>query len=550
MILGLWPEAVPFDPSDAEPPVLDSFVSGPAAALTAVTLLAGPAAHASGWAGAAAVAVARAWPGGRRVVLADLSLAEPRLHEVLAVSGDEGVVDVVDYGVSTGRATVTIDDGRFDFLPAGLYAPDPAATLESPAWSGIIDQLAGRGATLLAYLPADAPGAAAFLERTAVLLLVEPHERDAVAGSLRRPYGVMGVLVPPAPVGTEPGLAEPVVEAAAAGAVVAAVRSDPVAGAGAARLSDAEFDRIRLPKDRAARDTLIADLRERQRAARMAPAPDAPVRPAAVPGSSLAMPAGSGDAAVELRLEGAADDVPLDVLDPAVLVPAPPRPPARRARERGHSMTWTVFVVLAVSILAGAWHFLAGRLAPVAPVAAPVVEAPPPAPVVPTALALPWVVVVEVHRDVAAAVGRVDALATAAAPVAFHVAPVELDGTLFYHVMAGPLADSAGAVVLRDSLIAGGHKTGATPTDVRATPLSFLVGEYSTREAADLQLRELARLDMPGYRIDAQAADGQPLHRIYVGGFSSAAEADVIRQMLRSAGIRDTLVTRTGSSIQ
>jgi hypothetical protein len=549
--LGLWPDAVPFDPSGAEPPVLDSFVSGPAAALTAVTLLAGPAAHASGWACAAAVSVARAWPGGRRVVLADLSLAEPRLHEVLGVDGDEGVVDVVDYGVSAARAMVPIDR-RFDFLPAGLYAPDPAATLQSTAWSGIIDELAGRGATLLAYLPADAPGAAAFLERTAVLLLVEPDERDAVTGSLRRPFGIMGVLVPPGSAEDAPEPDEPVVEAAAAGAVVAAARAQAqAAGPGAGRLSDAEFERIRLPKDRAARDTLIADLRERQRAARMAPAvPGAAPPPATVP-SAVAMPAGSGEAAVELRLEGAADDVTLDVTDPTVLVPAPARPQVARAREHGHSMMWTLFVVLAVSVLAGAWHFLAGRLLPVAPIAAPVVEAPPaPPPAPPAALALPWVVVVEVHRDLAAAVGRVDALAVAAAPGAFHVAPVELDGTLFYHVMAGPVADSAGAVALRDSLIAGGHKTGATPTDVRATPLSFLVGEYSTQEAADLQLRELARLDMPGYRLQAESADGQPLHRIYVGGFNSAAEADVIRQMLRSAGIRDTLVTRTGSSTQ
>jgi len=538
LILGFWPDAVPFDPHGADSPVLHRILGGPAAALTAVALVAGPAARAAGGAARAALAVARAWPGTRRIVLADLDLAAPSLHALLGASNDEGAVDMIDYGLSPGHVLQVVDDGRLDFLPAGAYAPDPAATLAAPGWSQVVGDVAARGATLLAYVPADAGGLDGLLRHVgAVLLLAEADEWQGVGERLSHPYAVIGVLTPAAEVETmEP---EP--------------RGDPYVGpaTSSGRLTDEEFERIRLPRDAASRGSLIADLRDRQRAARMTPAPEpepvappAPSSPATAAG--MALPAGMGDAAVEMRLESAADDVPGDTLDPTPLVRAPVK---QRSRYR-HPLAWTLGVVLLAALLAGAWRYLAARLAEQELVAPP--EATPAvlAPVPPQPQPLPWVVAVEAHRDLATALGRVDALAAGAAPFAFHVAPLELDGTLFYHVMAGPVSDSTGALALRDSLIARGHKTGAAPSDVRHAPLAFLIGEYSSAASAAAQLDELRRLDVPGYRVDTEAADGAPLHRIYVGGFGAAAEADVIRQLLRAAGIRDSLVTRTGSITQ
>jgi cell division septation protein DedD len=322
---------------------------------------------------------------------------------------------------------------------------------------------------------------------------------------------------------------------------------------GGARLSDEEFDRIRLPTDGASRAALIADLRERQRTARLAgeagelsgartvPSDTGADRlePPAVP---LVVPSSGGAVTRELEMEARADDVELEAITP------PGRTSARRTPDGyRRPLIWTLAVVLLVSALAGAWRYLSGRL----PRASEVVAAPEPVPepTGPTYAddALPYVVAIEAHRDLPTAVERVTDLREIEPELAFHIEPLERDGVVFYHVMAGPVPDSTLALALRDTLIARGHKTGRTPTDVRATPFTYLVGEYSTEDDAQEQSDILRRLDIPGYVLRAAAADGEPVFRLYVGGFGSEAEAGAIGQMLRAAGIRDTLVTRTGA---
>jgi hypothetical protein len=210
---------------------------------------------------------------------------------------------------------------------------------------------------------------------------------------------------------------------------------------------------------------------------------------------------------------------------------------------------WTIGVVLLTSLLAGAWHFLGSRLAPPAPPAA----APQPAPVAPPAApgvenALPFVVAIEAHRELPFALSRVADLSELEPELSFHIESVERDGTVFHYVMAGPVSDSTSALALRDTLIARGHKTAATPTDIRATSLAFLIGDYGTMTEAAEQVEVLRRLDIPGYVLAGRAADGAPLYRLYVGGFSTEAEAGVAGQQLRAAGIPDSLVVRTGST--
>jgi hypothetical protein len=97
---------------------------------------------------------------------------------------------------------------------------------------------------------------------------------------------------------------------------------------------------------------------------------------------------------------------------------------------------------------------------------------------------------------------------------------------------------------LRDTLIARGHKTAPTPTDVRATPLAFLIGDYGVGRGCGRQQQDiLRRLDMPGY-VHVRRGGGQCSRCIgmYVGGFGSRAEADIIGQMRPEC----SLVTRTG----
>jgi hypothetical protein len=318
------------------------------------------------------------------------------------------------------------------------------------------------------------------------------------------------------------------------------------------RLTDDEFERIRVPKE-GERAALIAELRDRQRAARLAgepggePGPEVPLRATdeGEPRPIHAVPSGAGLVAREVETESRPDEVGLETL-------TPPRR-AVSAQPRGryrHALVWTAVVVLLISLLAGAWHFLSGRLPRQGAVAGTSDSAAVPADASEPRLAadaLPYVVAIEAHRDLALAIGRIVDLAEIEPDIPFHIEPVERDGVVYYHVMGGPVRDSAVALVLRDTLIARGHKTGRTPTDVRATPLAFFVGDYATQADADEQADVLRRLDIPGYVLPASAADGEPVYRLYVGGFGGEAEAGAVGQMLRAAGIRDTLVTRTGA---
>jgi hypothetical protein len=516
----------------AASPVLDDIVEGPAAALTAVALVAGGRVRASGWAARAAAAIAARWGGPRRVVLVDFDLERPALHETVGIANHEGVADVAEYGVSL--ALVRRPLGSFDVVTAGEYAPDPESALRSAAWAGVLGEIAAARETLLASVPADAPGADAVIGWCgAVIVLAEPEESDAVVESLPSAYAVLAVLSPRA----EPDR----------------VHDAP------SRLSDSEFERIRLPTDRASRDALIAELRERQRAARMVPPADTVPRRGAgraaeesADAPPVVLPASGSEHAREMRVEASADDMTLETLDPVK-----PRDeargwgPKRRVRFQ-HPALWTLTVVLIASLLAGAWHFLSGRIGADAaggrgtPAVEPVVTTEPAAEPVTFERDLPYSVALEAHTDLARAFGRLETLAQER-DFSFFIAPLEREGTLYYHIMAGPVPDSAEAVELRDTLLARRLKTAETPTDVRHTPLAFHVGDYGTRDVAEQSMSELRRLDVPSYMLYADAEDGYPLYRVYVGAFTSQAEADVTRQLLRAAGVQDSLVTRTGS---
>jgi len=376
----------------------------------------------------------------------------------------------------------------------------------------------------------------------AVLVLAHEDEAKAIIEQLPRSYAVLAVLAPQATQTTSDIVAPPVTTASAPAALAR--------------------DGIRLPPvSSERRAALAAEVRRRQRGARLVRRAAAPVAASSVSTASSAEPAaesppapamvtaprGSSAAAQEARLEVRADAIALDVLEPAP-------PVLRRRRRYMHPIGLTYVVVLLISLFAGSLHFLRGRWGRPAAVTAPAPEPVPPtlpvstAPVALAAGAVPFAVALEAHRDVATAFERADALTTAHKDLSFYVAPLEREGVLHYHLMAGPVADSAAALALRDTLIARRVKTRSTPSDLRYTPLALLIGDYSARAEADQQLTELRRLDLPGYVVVGSAADSAPLYRVFVGGFAGPAEADVVRQLLRASGVRDNLVSRTRSS--
>ncbi|HLL47416.1 MAG TPA: hypothetical protein VK399_11950, partial [Longimicrobiaceae bacterium] len=90
------------------------------------------------WAADAAVALATAWArAGRRVVLADLHLQEPLVHERLGEPNLDGVVDVFLYGASLSRAARPAPGRGFYLISSGTYTEDPGAVLRHPRWPRI-----------------------------------------------------------------------------------------------------------------------------------------------------------------------------------------------------------------------------------------------------------------------------------------------------------------------------------------------------------------------------------------------------------------------------
>jgi hypothetical protein len=161
-------------------------------------------------------------------------------------------------------------------------------------------------------------------------------------------------------------------------------------------------------------------------------------------------------------------------------------------------------------------------------------------------VALPYSVAVEAHQDLASASERVEALRNDDPEVGFYIAPLLVGKVLYYRVMAGPVADSLEANLLLRRLLEEGHKSGSSPSDVRQAPLAFVLGEYDSRFAAHQRERDVAATSIPAYVVQIRTEEGRTRYRVYAGTYSGPAEADIMRRMLRAAGLPDSLVERVG----
>ncbi len=146
------------------------------------------------WSGRTAVRLAREWAAaGRRVFLADLSLEEPLLHELLDEANGEGISDAVLYGASVRRIARAPARGGFYFAPAGTVVSDPAEVLEHARWDSLAGGFRGAGATLLLFLPAGLAGARSLLERADHLVLLGA---DAATGGFEADERALALLDP------------------------------------------------------------------------------------------------------------------------------------------------------------------------------------------------------------------------------------------------------------------------------------------------------------------------------------------------------------------
>ena len=565
--MGYWPDPTPFEAADGSVSAsLETLIRGPGAALPGLLLVGDPGAGRAA-AGETAIRIARAWVGtGRRVILADLDFAHPGLHELLGVPNDEGVADHFAFGTSFTRLARPVEDGAWSLVPAGPWVDDRAAVLRSAGWARLLQELADADATVLAYAPADAPGLAELAERFGAVALL--GNVPAMLGV--RPFSVVAAFRLP---GVEIREAEPPEaqdeeppEARAAAAEPAILPEAPAEVAGASpperESADAAFERIRLPTDARAREALIADLRYRQRAARMAPPSDAFRRPsladldarAAARSEAAATAAGPAGAGASQ-----ATSVPVETVPPraTVLLGEPPLParraPLARRRSRAR-LWWTLAIVALLSLLAGSWHFwsqrraarrqqaqdAAGALEVPLALPKPVASAPAAPPAADTILA--YAVSLGEHVRLPAAEQRVAQLRASAPGRPFFISPIVRNDALYYDVLIGPASDSLGAAVMLDSLSAGGRN--GISGQVRLAPYAFLLGDYATAAAAAARVASLRRLEIPSYTVPLA---GPPARfRVYAGGYTGPVDAEVMKQILQSVGEPDVLVPRTG----
>jgi hypothetical protein len=465
---------------------------------------------------------------GESVILADLSLQKPELHALLQSENEEGLTDVFLFGASLEHIALPVAGRSFRLIPASPVTPDAREVLQHRRWRGVFEQLAQERSKLLVYLPMDIDGAAAFSDRVGhTIVLAAPPDMEQMEALLSNDADVIGLLTPVAETAAE----TPTVGAAAGKSVTSPVE----------KLRDEEFEKIRIPKDNA-REALIADLRARQRAALMSPPPA--MEPLPLEESVPSMPrrpllkAERGPSGAEVARPFALDET---------------QPPPKRFRGW---LTWVLLLLVVSTVSAGAWYMWQTRFAATARLQ-PITQ-PPPAPqpqpeTQPLADAappgtLPYSVAIASYQDLTVAQQRLEQLLRQEPAIPFYVGPIVVQGRLFYRIMAGPVADSASAVMVRDSLILKRIKTISSGWDVVNTRYAFLLGEHARRADAEAQRKAVASKGVPSYVVATTSPDGFVQYNVYAGAYMGPGDAEFMRPILRSAGLPDNLVERTGSN--
>ena len=463
------------------------------------------------WAADVAIELGEVWAkDGRRIVLADLHLEAPLLHAGLDVSNMEGVVDIFLYGASLSRIARPVRGGAFYLIPAGTYAPDAGEIYRHPRWKKLVAGFRDSDASLVLFVPGDSADLKALgLWSTEVIVIGPPPAAnflDELRGSGMK---VLAVLEPPviAPASLSPVNPPPVAELA------------PAVAAAAAAVE------VGVPSPAAPVD--VSSVRSRDRADEVGARPPPRER---IPPPAPILPR--------------AEDPELEL----------PPPPVRRTadRRRASAVIWIIFAV----ILLGIAGYLIAVLRPdlfsggspsVAPLASAASE--PPAPTRQGEM-IPYSVHVKAFTSLSAAANELveDQQRLASAP--FFISPEEIQGILYYRILAGLSTDSLGATRLRDHLVEAGaidpEDAAGSWSLLQFTPLTFDLGEFETEEEARLRADSLFQRQIPTYTAAVPYSDGTQRYQLYGGAYGDSVTASQMRMLLESAGISAKLTSRTG----
>ncbi|HEX2091601.1 MAG TPA: hypothetical protein VHG28_04330 [Longimicrobiaceae bacterium] len=538
------PAATPFDPgADPLPPGLEWNVARP----ESVVLFLDAAADRA-WAADAAIAVATGWArAGRRVVLADLHLEEPILHERLGEQNLDGAVDVFLYGASLARTARPVPGHGFYLISSGTYTAEPEAVLRHPRWPRIVAGFGDAHASLLLFVPVGIPGIEALASRvTTAILLAE----DGVSVRGRLPAGVRVRAVVSPPWSGGGGVAPEEERAAGAGAAVAA-RDDTASSGRSGEPGAAEPEVEVIPWSdpyREHADRLIGEYAD------------------GIPASTL--PPG----ALPQPRESDLRDPPLpDVVGRHRTLTSSGR--------RGVSPLLWVLLALAVLFAAGYFLFAArpdllerlrgkvpvpgtpqrtepagqAAVAAAPPAATPPTSTPPapqPADSAPAGVPLPYAVQAKAFASLAAARQMVRTESRRFTEAPLYISPELVDRVLYYKVLAGILSDTVQASRLRARLVSTGIVEGSDAQGawslIQFAPLAFDLGEFSSRAAATARADSLMRLEVPTYPVALAPSGRVERWRLYGGAFRDSASAEGMRRLLSARRIDARLVERVG----
>lgn len=534
-----------------------------------VVLLSTEGALSAGWAGAVAVDLAASWSeGGQRVVVADAGLATPLLDEALGIPNHEGLVDALRWGVSVQRVIRRIEGRRFLALTAGTAVADTAAVLALPRWHALCAGFREAGVTLAVLVPSWEESLAGVLgEADGVVVLAEPDEDlgDLVSGVDVPILAVTGRdgpaveqhrVVPPDFVAE---MEDTATDVAATGALDGdmpapqAATEAPAEGAGPEEEADTFAE---LSTWGGLDEEGTTSFEEQDVEGVLEPEDHFPedVTLDVEPATPRAHPFETEDPTVP-----SAVTVPHEVEDDFVLpdpIPVPPsleeiveesEAPAGRGRAR--TLLLVLFLVV-VAVGLAAWYgyveipgLTLGRETSFSALP-PVVESP--APPTETSTLQGFSLALGAYQDSVIADERVATLTAQVPGVIFHSVPVEVDGTLFHRVLAGPGTDSV-AVAALASLIADATALDPSSWVARWTPKAFQLGEMPDREAAERRVEGLGGLGVPAYVLAVDYSDGSVRYRVFAGAFSDAAEASYLSGLLDERGLSSaTLSDRIG----
>jgi hypothetical protein len=495
------------------------------------------------WVADAAIALATGWnAAGRRTVLADLSIEDPILHERVGVPNLDGVVDLFLYGASLARSARPVPGRGFLLITAGTYTPDPDGIFRHARWGKIVEGFREAQASLLLFVPLDAPGLPALAQWSDDVVLMGDREDGELLESLVAPgFHVRAWLTPPARPGAEPGrgitAVAPVRPAAEAGRLAA-----PIPAPTPAALTPAE--RFPQPEPGGFQPWL------------------APPREAAPPRGPEPLPSANDVA----HASAASLPAPGPEWEETVI---PTQPAGKRRKkktipkERKVSpllLVLLVLVLMAAAIAAGV-IFLPGLLkggTTAAPATGERPRVPAPRAAARAAVAdagtpRPYAVYVKAfHGDggLEAARKLADDVQRQISGTPAFVFTEEEGGVAFHKVYAGLLQDTVQGAALRAELVrreladtAGG---GGPAALIQARPWAFDLGEFATRADAEKHAGELARSAIDAYAVPVPQSDGTERYRLYVGAFADSGRAVPMQKTLEASRLPARLVRRVG----